>query len=143
MPNLVTIKAMTAGGTDFVVPIPSTYVGNTATIVDSARNVEGKMIGTVVRNNVAKITMTWAYISAEDWANLLMQFSPAHGGNFTRNVAFFDQATNSVVTREMYVSDRSSSGSFLLHNSSTAHGDSSLIGLPRGYQGATFSLIEV
>ena len=133
MANLVTIKSLTADGTDYVVPIPSTYVGNTATIVDSARNVEGKMIGTVVRNDVAKITMTWNYLTAAAWAELLSQFSPAAGGKFTRQVTFFNQATNSLITRTMYVSDRTSSGAFLLGEN----------GLPRGYQGATFSLIEV
>lgn len=132
MANLVTIKSLTAGGTDYVVPIPSTYTGNTATIVDSARNVEGKMIGTVVRNDVAKVSMTWNYLPSQAWAELLMQFSPAAGGSFTRQVTFFNQATNSLITRTMYVSDRTAN-SFLLGAD----------GLPRGYQNCTFSLIEV
>lgn len=142
MANLVTINPLTAGGTAFVVPVPSSYVGNTATIVDSARNVEGRMIGTVVRNDVAKITMTWAFISSEDWAALLKQFEPAYGGAFTRSVTFFNQTSGTLETRTMYVSDRNSSGSFLTHTEHTTT-DSSKIGLPHGYQGATFSLIEV
>ena len=132
MANLVTIKARTESGTDYVVPTPSKYSGNTATIVDSARNVEGTMIGTVVRNDVAKISMSWNYLSAAAWAELISQFSPAAGGSFSRQVTFFNQATNSLVTRTMYVSDRSAD-SFLL-------GDD---GLPRGYQNCSFSLIEV
>lgn len=132
MANLVTIKSLAIGGADYVVPTPSTYTGNTATIVDSARNVEGMMIGTVVRNDVAKITMTWNYLPSQAWAELLMQFSPAAGGSFTRQVTFFNQATNSLITRTMYVSDRNAN-SFLLGEN----------GLPRGYQNCTFSLIEV
>lgn len=132
MANLVTIKSLTEGGADYAVPTPSTYTGNTATIVDSARNVEGRMIGTVVRNDVAKITMTWNYLPSQAWAELLSQFSPAAGGSFTRRVTFFNQATNSLITRTMYVSDRNAN-SFLLGEN----------GLPRGYQNCTFSLIEV
>ena len=100
------------------------------------------MIGTVTRNDVAKITLTWAFISSEDWAALLKQFEPRFGGNFTRSVTFFNQTTGTLETRTMYVSDRNSSGSFLVHNEHTTN-DPNKIGLPRGYQGATFSLIEV
>lgn len=135
MANLVTI-----GGV--ALPTPSTYIGNTATIVDSARNVAGYMIGTVIRNDVAKVSMTWAFISAADWANILKLFDPAYGGSFTRDVTFFNQSTNSLETRTMYVSDRTSSGSFLLYNESNAP-SSAYVGLPRGYQNANLSLIEV
>lgn len=135
MANLVTI-----GGV--ALPTPSSYVGNTATIVDSARNVSGKMVGTVIRDDVAKVSMTWAFISAQDWANILKLFDPRFGGSFTREVTFFNQSTASLETRTMYVSDRTSSGSFLLYNEQNAP-YSSLIGLPRGYQNANLSLIEV
>lgn len=143
MANLVTIEPLIIGGEGFVVPTPSTYIGNTATIVDSARNTDGYMIGTVIRNGVAKIQMTWNFISAQDWAVLLQQFEPSYGGSFTRNVSFFNQTSGEVETRQMYVSDRTSSGSFLLYNEKNCGGDTSLIGLPRGYLGAQFSLIEV
>lgn len=135
MANLVTI-----GGV--ALPTPSQYIGNTATIVDSARNVAGYMIGTVIRNDVAKVSMTWAFISAQDWANMLKLFDPRFGGSFIRSVTFFNQSTASLETRDMYVSDRTSSGSFLLYNADNAP-NSSVIGLPRGYQNANLSLIEV
>ena len=135
MANLVTI-----GG--FVVPTPSEYIANTATIVDSARNVDGYVIGTVVRNNVAKISMKWKFISSANWAALLQQFEPAYGGNFYRDVTFFNQTSNSLETRTMYVSDRNSSGSFLLYNAENAPSDD-MIGLPRGFLDASMSLVEV
>ena len=142
MANLVTIEPLTIGGDAFVVPTPSTYVGNTATIVDSARNTDGYMIGTVIRNGVAKIQMTWNFLTAGAWAALLQQFEPSYGGAFVRDVTFFNQTSGILETRQMYVGDRTSSGSFLLYNERNAP-DPSLIGLPRGYQGAQFSLIEV
>jgi hypothetical protein len=48
---------VTVGGYEF--PEPSTYNATTSTIVDSARNVQGYVVGSVVRPNVAKIEMTW------------------------------------------------------------------------------------
>ena len=142
MANLVTIEPLTIGGEGFVVPTPSTYIGNTATIVDSARNVDGRMIGTPIRHDVAKIQMSWNLISADDWSALLKQFEPLYGGAFARNVSFFNQTSAQIETRLMYIGDRTSSGSFLLYNAENAP-DESHIGLPRGYQGAQFSLIEV
>jgi len=135
MANLITI-----GG--FVVPTPSEYVANTSTIVDSARNVNGYMCGSVVRDDVAKISMKWNFISAEDWSDLLKLFEPAYGGYFTQSVTFFNQTSNSLETRDMYVSDRNSAGSFLLYNAHDAP-SSALIGLPRGFLDASLSLIEV
>jgi hypothetical protein len=142
MSNLVFIQPLLIGGEGFVVPTPSTYVGNTATIVDSARNVNGRMIGTVIRNGVAKITMTWNYITAEDWAALLQQFEPSYGGNFVRDVTFFNQTSNALETREMYVSDRNHSGAHLVYNADNAP-SVDRIGLPPGYLDAKISLIEV
>ena len=85
-------------------PEPSTYEANTATIVDSARNVEGYVIGSVIRDDVAKITLGWRWLSAEDWASVLSLFTRT----FYHPVDFYDQSRASWLTREMYVSDRSS-----------------------------------
>ena len=142
MANLVTINPLVAGTGGFVVPTPSTYIGTTSTIVDSARNTDGYMIGTVIRSGVAKIQMTWALISAQDWAALLQQFEPAYGGAFIRSVTFFNQTTGTLDTRDMYVGDRGSAGSFLTYNADNAP-SSTWIGLPSGYRDAAFSLIEV
>ena len=142
MANLVFIEPLVEGGTGFAVPTPSTYIGNTATVVDSARNTDGFMIGTVIRNGVAKIQMTWNFITADDWAAMLQQFEPDYGGAFVRSVTFFNQTSSTLETRTMYVGDRTSSGSFLLYNAENTP-DAAHIGLPRGYLGAQFSLIEV
>ena len=86
-------------------PEPSKYSANTATIVDSGRNVEGRVIGSVVRHNVAKIEGSWRYLTAQQWANIIGPFST----KFYVSVTFFDQATAEYTTRQMYVSDRSAS----------------------------------
>lgn len=116
----------------FAFPEPSTYQATTSTIVDSGRNVEGYVIGAVIRDDIAKITISWNYISAQDWANILAQFSPARGGSFYNNVTFYLQDTNSWVTRQMYVNDRQADV-FLRDKA----------GNIRGYTGATLALIQV
>lgn len=116
----------------FAFPEPSTYSATTSTVVDSGRNVKGYVIGAVIRDDIAKIECSWNYISAQDWANILAQFSPARGGSFYNDVTFFLQDTNSWVTREMYVSDRQAQV-FLRDKA----------GNIRGYTGATLALIQV
>lgn len=89
-------------GYDF--PDPSAYSGNTSTLVDSGRNVEGKMVGSVIRDNVSKVEISWKYLTVEQWSKILKCF---HGEeNFTNNVTFFDQTAGGWVTKEMYVNDR-------------------------------------
>ena len=44
-------------------PEPSEYSASTSTLVDSGRNVEGKVIGSVVRHGVSKVEVQWRYLS--------------------------------------------------------------------------------
>lgn len=98
-------KALVSVG-NFDFPEPSTYKGTTSTIVDSARNAQGVMIGSVVRDDVGKVEMTWKYLSVTDWASINKCFKGASGGNFINQVDFFDQTTGDWVSRKMYVGDR-------------------------------------
>lgn len=125
MRPLVTVAGRT-------IPEPSTYSGTTATVVDSGRNAEGRMIGSVIRDDVGKVEMTWKFISATDWASILALFSQKRGGAFVNSVTFYCQDTNNWETRQMYVSDRTAS--VFLRNP-----DGSI----RGYTGARIALIEV
>ena len=97
---------VSVGNYDF--PEPSEYSGNTATIVDSSRNVEGKMIGAVIRDDVAKVEISWKYLTVEQWARIQKCFRSSSGGKFVNLVTFFDQSVGGWVTKEMYVSDRKS-----------------------------------
>lgn len=91
---------VTVAGIDL--PEPSSYSGTTSTIVDSARNVSGYVVGSVVRHDVAKVELSWRYLTAEQWAGILSLFTE----NFYNSVTFFNQATAGYTTRKMYVSDR-------------------------------------
>ena len=91
---------VTVAGADL--PEPSTYSGTTSTIVDSARNVSGYVVGSVVRHDVAKVELQWKYLTARQWADILSLFT----SSFYNSVTFYNQATASFTTRRMYVSDR-------------------------------------
>lgn len=95
---------VTVGDYDF--PEPSSYSGNTSTIVDSSRNVSGRMIGSVIREDISKVELSWNYLTIMQWANIQKCFSESNGGKFINNVTFFDQSIGDWVTKEMYVSDR-------------------------------------
>ena len=88
-------------------PDPTTYSGNTATLVDSGRNVEGRLIGSVIRDDVAKIDINWNYLTVQQWANINALFRRTAGGRFINSVEFFDQSVGAWITKQMYISDRS------------------------------------
>lgn len=91
---------------DFDFPEPSTYTANTSTLVDSSRNVQGKMVGSVIRDDIAKIEISWRYLTVEQWARIQQCFKGSD--KFINLVTFFDQSIGGWVTKEMYVSDRKS-----------------------------------
>ena len=118
---------VTIGG--YQLPEPSSYNAITSTIVDSGRNVEGKVVGSVVRHDVAKIELSWKYLTAEQWANILSIFTY----RFSNSVRFMNQATNHYDVRTMYVSDRSA-GMWRRHPDT---------GEIMGYTNCSLSLVEV
>lgn len=95
---------VTVAGTPL--PDPSTYEGTTSTLVDSGRNTLGYIIGAVIRDDIGKVSMTWRYLTVEQWATIGKLFKSSAGGSFINDVKFFDQTTGEYVTRQMYVNDR-------------------------------------
>lgn len=122
------MKALVSIG-NFDFPEPSTYNATTSTIVDSARNVEGRVVGAVVRHDVAKIELSWKYLTSYQWAQILSLFT----SSFYNEVTFFNQVRNDYDTRTMYVGDRNAG----MWRRDPQTGD------VMGYTGASLSLIEV
>ncbi len=91
---------------DYDFPEPSSYSANTSTLVDSGRNAEGRMIGSVIRDDVGKVEISWKFLTVEQWAGIQKCFKQSSGGKFINLVSFFDQSVGGWVTKEMYVSDR-------------------------------------
>ena len=113
----------------YELPEPSGYNASTSTLVDSARNVNGYVIGSVIRNDVAKVELSWRYLTAEQWARILSLFTRS----FYNSVTFYNQATASYTTRQMYVGDRSA-GMWRRHP---------VTGEVMGWVDVKFSLVEV
>ena len=118
---------VTIGG--YELPEPSSYDAITSTIVDSGRNVQGKVVGSVVRSDVAKIELSWKYLTAQQWADVLSLFTY----NFYNDVRFMNQVTNNYDVRTMYVSDRNA-GMWRRHPET---------GEIMGYTNCSLSLVEV
>lgn len=129
--NGVIAKAMVSIDT-YTVPEPSEYNSQTSTIVDGARNSQGQFIGAIVREDIARVDLTWKFISVQDWANLLQKFSGTSGGSFIQPVTFFNQSIGDWETRYMYISDRKAN--VFLRDA---------LGNIKGYTNASLSLIEV
>lgn len=123
---------ITVGGVEL--PQPSKYVGTTSTVVDSARNVAGYVVGAVIREGISKVEADFNYLTAAQLSSILKLFSAAHGGAFFQTVEYFDQVENDWVTKQMYVGDRTTSG---------AHKLDPTTGAIVGWQGAHLSLVEV
>lgn len=100
------MEALVTVGT-YEFPEPSAYSAITSTLVDSGRNVEGKMVGAVIRDNVSKIEISWKYLTVEQWARIQQCFRRTdEQDNFVNTVYFFDQTEGKIVKKDMYVSDR-------------------------------------
>ena len=121
-PALVTVAGV-------ALPEPSEYSANTSTIVDSGRNVQGVVVGSIIRSDVAKVELKWRYLTAQQWASVLSLFTT----NFYNSVTFFNQATASYTTRQMYVSDRTA-GMWRRHPET---------GAVMGFTNCSLSLVEV
>jgi len=97
---LVTITTTTP---IFPLPEPTVYSGTTSTLTDSGLSVSGKLLGSIIREDVAQVSLSWSYLDAAAWAAVNKIFND----NYINRVRFYDQGSNSWVTRDMYVSDRS------------------------------------
>ena len=64
------------------------------------------MIGSVIRDDVAKIELQWKYLTVQQWAKINKLFKQSAGGALINSVTFFDQSEGAYITRQMYVSDR-------------------------------------
>ena len=113
-------------------PEPAAYDSNTATLVDGGRNAAGITIGAVIREDVAKVSMNWKYLSIYEWADILTLFSSKRGGKFYATVNFFLQDTADWTERTMYVSDRQAK--MFIRDT---------YGRLQGYENPSFSIVEV
>lgn len=117
-------------------PNPRGYGWGEAVFVDSARNVEGYVVGGIIREDVLKIELTWNYLLREDVQRI-------RSVPFYCRVRFYAPSHGEFVERLMYKSDFTG-GTHLLkasHGSLQLHGDSLIV--PPGSADVRLALIEV
>ncbi|MCL2378302.1 MAG: hypothetical protein FWC77_04155 [Defluviitaleaceae bacterium] len=88
---------------NFPLPEPTSYSGTTSTITDGGHSVSGKLLSSVVRKDIAQISLSWNYLDAAAWAGINRIFTDEH----VNKIRFFNQTTGNWDERNMYVSDRS------------------------------------
>ena len=126
-------------------PTPTDYNGQASTLVDSARNSEGVLVGKPIRSDVASVSMSWNFLSVDDYKDMAQLFEPLYHGAFINFACFWDivkgdfngQHTTTPTTstnKQMYCGDR---------KVSVAHIKLDSNGKPVGYEGVQLDLVEV
>lgn len=81
-----------------------------ATIVDSARNANGVVVGQKVGRDQQKLNnLFWGYLTAEQWSTMLQIFDK----NFFVTVTYPDMVNNRWTSRKMYPGDRTATRTIL------------------------------
>ncbi len=90
-------------------PMPSGYDAQTGDIVESGRNAEATTVGQVIREDVAKIELSWKFLTVEQWSMILKLLQTKYGGKFVNNIYFFNQTSGQFETRKFYPGNRKAS----------------------------------
>lgn len=87
------------------------------TVVDSARNVNGVVVGQKIGRDQYKIdSLEWAWLTAAQWGRILQEMS-----SFYFNVTFPDPVTNQMKTIKMYCGDRTATPYWIDSNGKPTH----------------------
>jgi len=129
-------------------PTPSEYTGISTTIVDTARNVNAQVIGQVVKSDVAKIELTWNYLTVAQYSALAQLFESKYGGSFFVPVSFFDEISGAFEGDLTKVPTNSSGNNPIRmfycgdRKAQVAHITLDANGMPIGYSGVSLNLID-
>lgn len=112
-------------------PTPTRGLGlQIATMVDSARNANGVVVGQKIGRDQQKLdSLYWAVLTAEEWAAILQIFDES----FFVTVKYPDMVHNTWTSRKMYPGDRTATPLWV--DKST--------GLPSTYRDCKVNLIDV
>ena len=71
-------------------PCHSDYEASASTVVDSARNSKGVVVGEPILEDVAKIELQWNFLTVAQYSQIAQLFDSAYGGSFFNYVSYFD-----------------------------------------------------
>lgn len=100
------------------IPTPKRGVNTiVTTVVDSARNANGVVVGQKIGRDQYKINdLEWAWLTAEQWEKILTMLN-----NFFVNVTFTDPVTGNTITKQMYCGDRTATPYWIDDNGKPTH----------------------
>ena len=89
----------------FAFPWPDRESGlqTISTMVDGGRNSMGVFIGQRIGRDQSKVELTWYMLDAKLWSTMLQIFKR----KFVVPISYYDMEAGDIITRNMYVSDRS------------------------------------
>lgn len=93
---------ITVAGEKFPWPDKESGLQTQSTLVSEGRNMDGVFIGQRVGRDLSKVELTWFRMDAQEWARLLRLFQRS----FVNPVSYYDMTAGGIITRNMYVSDR-------------------------------------
>ena len=83
---------------------PGGYIQTVSTFVDAGRNLEGRVVGQVIRDGVMKCEFEYGPISFKTIQNILRLFDISLGGKYFNDIEFFSNVHNGWIVRNMYAS---------------------------------------
>lgn len=92
-------------GTAFPYPNKESGLQTQTTLVNGGRNASGVFVGQKIGRDQSKVELQWASMDAQTWAKLLQIFE----ANFVNTVTYYDMTKGTIISRKMYVSDRTAS----------------------------------
>ena len=135
------------GGTTYTdLPAPIDYKMTSTTLVDSARNTEGVVVASIIRQGVRKVQLKWNYLTITEFSNMAKLFETGSRtkedgttltatGSFFFKAKFFDTIFGEYVKDvDMYVGDRITDTAKIKLDANNK---------PIGYTNVSLSLIEV
>lgn len=95
------IKFITIEGAQ--IPNPDGYEVEVTDIHDTGRNVLGQIIGSPIRTNIEKITLSWSWLTVDAWAEILAKFAD---NTINYSVSYYSARTAGITTKTMIVRER-------------------------------------
>ena len=87
------------------------------TVVDAGRNANGVVVGQKVGRDQYKIdNLEWPWLTASEWSNILQLFN-----NFFVTLTFYDPATNTKQSIQVYPGDRTAEPYWIDANGKPTH----------------------
>ncbi len=88
---------------------PSIYNAGTYTKVEMTENAAGYKIGSIIRENVAEINVSWDKLTVKEWSDINKMFLSEYNGSVIVEVTFLNQVTGEYTTRNM-ITDKRAAG---------------------------------